>query len=166
MSKKDLPACPRCGAHGEGQVCAYCKAPMLAPGDERAELAELERLHAAIKEAQGRKEPAGELIAGGFMPTGKKVLIEAGLRCLPTLADAVYEADEDQWLARLEMIRTRLNLLTDEDARRACAEFDARLADYRKRSRHDTVMGLGCFALLLALLIAVGWWLARRFGWA
>lgn len=166
MSEKDLPACPRCGAPGEGLVCVYCKAPMRAPGDERVELAELERLHARIKEALGRSEPVGDLIAGGFMPTVKRALIEAGLRCLPPLADSLYESSDDQWVVRLEMIRTRLNLMPEEDARRACAEFDARLADWRGRSRHDTVMGLGCFALLFVLLIAVGWWFARRLGWA
>ena len=143
-------------------VCSYCGAGLVPFGDENAEMSALEQYHKHIETATPSGEQCSRLITGGFVPSGLKPLIEAGHRCLPMLEPASVGDCKDQWAVRLGVISTRLKVLGGEEAGRAVAEFDARIKAWKDQSDSDTRNGLGCIAILLAMIVGIGWWIFRR----
>lgn len=155
--------CPRCGAPGGGVICSYCGAAMAAYGDEHAELAALDQYHALLDAAKPGSDQCSRLIVEGFVPGGRKALVEAGLRCLARIdVDLPFAACNEQWVKRLEAISTRLRVMAGDDALRAVAEFDSKAKSWRAANARETKIALAFFALLALALAAVGWWIFRR----
>lgn len=157
-------ACPRCGAPGDGFICAYCGAELHAPGDDRAEMSALDQYHRHIEAAGQNQEQCSRLIIGGFVPSGQKALIEAGLRCIARIDIAQpFSGCNEQWVRRLEAISPRLRVMAGEDAQRAVGEFDARAQAWRVANERETKIALSFFAGLCLAIVMAGWWLYHRF---
>lgn len=154
--------CPKCGAPGGGFICAYCGAAMVPPGDEGAELLALERYHALLDETKSNTEQCSRLIIEGFVPSGSKALIEAGLRCLTRVnVDQPFDVCNEQWVKRLEAISTRLRVMGGDDALRAVEEFDMKAKAWRVAEAKETKAAFGFFIILGLMIVGVGWWLFR-----
>jgi hypothetical protein len=155
--------CPRCGAPGGGVICSYCGAAMTAYGDDRSELAALDQYHALLDAAKPGTDQCSRLIVEGFVPSGRKALIEAGLRCIARVdVDLPFTACNEQWVKRLEAISTRLRVMAGDEALRAVGEFDAKAKAWRAADAKETKNALAFFGLLAVTLIAIGWWIFRR----
>ena len=147
--------CESCGAPAGGLICEHCGQPaarLMGAADENRALDEYHRLLQNLKPPEQRN-----WLSSGFLPDNKEVLIEAGIYCLPFLKTmAVYEAAA----SRLEAVIVKLGLMPgDERSRRAVADFQAKLKDYKSAKRKDDLLGMGCLLLILAAIVAVGWWL-------
>lgn len=155
--------CPRCGAPGGGFICAYCGASLLPPGDEGAELTALNHYHALLEDTKSNAEQCSRLIREGFVPSGRKALVEAGLRCLSRIdTDHPFDACNEHWVKRLEAISTRLKVIAGDEASRAVGEFEAKAAAWRAADSRETKNAFAFFAILGLALVAVAWWLFRR----
>jgi hypothetical protein len=95
------------------------------------------------------------LLKNGFLPDDKRVLIEAGLRCMPLISP---EGDRKVTVAaagRLKAITSKLRLMpTDADVYHALAEFDAKLKEHERRETQHLLIGLGM--VVIAVLIMSG----------
>jgi len=111
------------------------------------EEAALDELHGQLSNGENRES----LLENGFIPTHTRVLIDAGLRMLPTLESNVAE---DQAAGRLRAIIIKLELSAndDETARKAIDRLGEALADYR---RSDKIMGRWVGAILLGITGAI-----------
>ena len=135
---------------------------MVPPGDEGAELAALERYHALLDETKSNTEQCSRLIVEGFVPSGRKALIEAGLRCIARIdTNQPLNGCNEQWVKRLEAISTRLRVMAGDDALRAVAEFDVKAQAWRVAEAKETKVALSFFAILGLVLVLVAWWLIR-----
>lgn len=155
--------CPGCGASGEGLICAYCGVELLPRGDEAYELRALDRYHELVDAAAKDAASCSRLIIHGFVPSSKKALIEAGLRCLPHLDPLSDASCREQWIGRLDRVAARVKILGGDDARRAVDEFEKRVAAAKAQMDSDTRSGIGCLIGLGTTLVVAAWFLLRRF---
>ena len=136
---------------------------MLAHGDDDAELAALEQYHALLETSKSNVEQCARLITDGFVPSGRKALVEAGLRCVHQVnIDLPFATCNEQWVRRLETISTRLRVMAGDEALRAVGEFDAKAKAWRAADARETRVAFSFFILLGFAIVVVVWWLIRR----
>lgn len=147
--------CRTCGAARQrGLVCAFCGTPPreLSSTDDEAQA--LRDYHFALSNAAddvARKR----LLQNGFIPSSTKVLIDAGLRMLPSLEEAVAESEA---AGRLQAVISKLRITTtDKESERAANELERHLRRYQ---RSDRVAGYWVMGSLLAIIAMVGLWIA------
>lgn len=153
--------CNSCGAPFSGLICEHCgklTARLESAADENHALDEYHKLLSKQTPAEQRNW----LLESGFLPDNRDVLIEAGIYCIPLLKKmSLYDAAA----ARLEAIILKLKLMTnDKQARLAVEDFQAKIEQYKRNKRKDDIFGVGCLLLILAALVALGWWLIRDAG--
>lgn len=145
--------CEGCGAAVDGILCQACGRATKLVGDAHAERRALEELHGAVGKAA--EEAAGRLLANGFLPASKAVLIEAGLRCVALAGEASPYHIKAGALSRLEAVTAKLRLMpADGEGTKALETFDGMLQEARAVGRRDVAMFVG--VVLLLLLLAVG----------
>jgi hypothetical protein len=149
-----IPAkCRHCGAECEGLICAYCGAITQKAEDVDSEERALDEYHHLI--AKGTAEEQVALLKSGFIPEARKVLIEAGLRCMP-LVDVERTASRVSTTAlqRLQAIMARLRITgDDEEIHRACAEFERKIAEFRRADRNLNIGMLVALAAVVGLVV-------------
>jgi hypothetical protein len=155
--------CDACGAPARGLICEHCGKPTAHLESAADENRALDEFHKYLQELN-LQDKRNWLLSSGFIPDTKQVLIEAGIYCVPLLKNMeIYDAAA----ARLEAVILKLKLMeTDEQARRAVEDFQAQIEKYRAKKRSDDILGVGCLLLLLAAMVAFGWWLVKDAGWS
>jgi hypothetical protein len=150
--------CTVCGADLKGgPACEYCGTTVPWQPQSEDEDAELERYHRQLREAPADR--VEHLLLAGFLPSGKRPLIQAGLHMMPMLDVGTRGSSAAK---RLEAILAKLRILAeDEETRKAIAQFEAKLAEHRATDARFTV---GCAIVCLALLAGMGWLLWRWLG--
>jgi hypothetical protein len=147
--------CGSCGAPVKGLICEHCGKPTAHLANAADENRALDEFHELLQKLKPGEQ--SDWLSSGFIPDNRDVLIEAGIYCLPFLKTmAVYNAAA----SRLEAIILKLKLMhTDQQARQAVEDFKAQIAVYKSTKRSDDIFGMGCLLLVLAAMVAVGWWL-------
>jgi hypothetical protein len=147
--------CDSCGAPANGLICEHCGKPTAHLANAADENRALDEFHALLQNL--KPEEQRDWLTSGFIPDNKEVLIEAGIYCLPFLKTIpTYGAAA----SRLEAIILKLKLMHgDQRARQAVEDFEAQIATYKSTKRSDDLLGIGCALVVLAAMIAVGWWL-------
>jgi hypothetical protein len=153
--------CGSCGAPVGGLICEHCgnlAARLDNAVEENQALDEYHKLLGKLKPEEQRNW----LLESGFLPDNREILIEAGIYCVPLLKKiSLYDAAA----ARLEAIILKLKLMPESvQTRRAVADFQAKIEQYKLDKRKDDIYGFGCLLLILAALVALGWWLIRDAG--
>lgn len=145
--------CTTCGAPDQGGfVCHFCGLPTRTLASAEEEARALGEYHVALTNAEDEKVRV-RLLENGFLPSQTEVLVDAGLRMLPTLENAVAE---HQAAGRLQAIISKLRIAGGASAGSAADELARHLARYR---RSDRVMGYWVMGILGGLLFAIGWWI-------
>ena len=130
-------------------MCHYCGAATHTMPDPAEERAALDELHGHL----ASDEESEKILQNAFVPTNTEVLIDAGLRLLPVLEQAVAK---DGAAGRLRAIIIKLELISnDTAAEKAALELRQALEDYR---RSDRIMGYWVMFILVLLLAALGYW--------
>lgn len=156
-------SCDSCGAASKGLICEHCGKPTAHLADAAHESRALDEYHNLLQRLKP-EEQRNWLLASGFLPDNKEVLIEAGIQCLPLLQSSSIS---DAAASRLEAVITKLRLLHgDQQARLAIEDFQARIKRYTAAKRRDDILGVGCLLAIVAAITAVGWWLVRDAGWS
>lgn len=147
--------CDSCGAPCKGLICEHCGKPTAHLANAADENRALDEYHKLIQKL--KPEEQRDWLTSGFIPDNKEVLIEAGIYCLPFLKTmSAYDAAA----SRLEAIILKLKLMHgDQQARQAIEDFKAQITAYKSTKRSDDFLGIGCSLLILAAMVAVGWWL-------
>src|SRR5215213_5629062 len=147
--------CDSCGAPVKGLICEHCGRPTAQLANAADENRALDEYHKLIQKQ--KPEEQRNWLESGFIPDSKEVLIEAGIYCLPFLQNmSLYDAAS----SRLEAIILKLKLMPgNQQARDAVADFQAKLGNYKSATRRDNLLGIGYSLLILAAMVAVGWWL-------
>jgi hypothetical protein len=140
-------ACLGCGATSAGvYVCHFCGVPVHPLTDADSQRKALDELHGRLS----AKDPPPDLLKNAFLPDDPRVLIEAGLRLLPVLEDAVAQSAA---AGRMRAVIIKLRLLGDNPSlAKAAKEFQAALDSYR---RSDRQMGyiVGLVLLVIAAIV-------------
>lgn len=148
-------ACDSCGAPCKGLICEHCGKPtshLASAADENRALDEYHKLIQKLKPEQQR-----DWLASGFIPDNREILIEAGIYCLPFLKNMSLGAAAS---SRLEAVTLKLKLLRgDRQTSQAIEDFQSKLNDYKSAKRKDDLLGIGCLLVIVAAMVAVGWWL-------
>lgn len=151
-------ACAACGAEAGLFLCTYCGTPTRALTNEADERSALDELHAELARIIGAGDATVErrhrLLTNAFLPSSPSVLVEAGLRMVPVLEQAVGRADA---AGRMRAICIKLRLASAEPTCRAAeAEYREALARYE---RYDASVGrqvaIVIGAVVLAVIVAV-----------
>ncbi len=142
--------CRQCGAEVDGLICAYCGAITERTEDVETEGRALDEYHRLLSGADEAKQVA--LLRNGFLPETRKVLIEAGLRCMPLVdVEQTTNRVSTTALQRLQAIIARLHIIGDDpEIGRACSEFQAKIAEFRRADRN---LGIG---VMIALAVVLG----------
>ena len=153
--------CNSCGAPISGLICGHCgklTSRLNNAADENQALDEYHNLLSKLKP----DEQSNWLLESGFLPDNREVLIEAGIYCVPLLKKiSLYDAAA----ARMEAIILKLKLMPESgQTRRAIEDFQAKIEQYKLDKRKDDIFGVGCLLLILAAIVAFGWWLIRDAG--
>ncbi len=152
-------ACAQCGAAQTDLLCRFCGTTAAAVESLDDELHALRFLHSLIQYASKKEQL--KLLQTGFLPHHASVLIEGGLQCFVLLRDSDADEVSDAAASRLSTIATRLRLgKQDEAVRQALAQFDERLARYR---RGQALLNWTAGIIVVLLLAGGGWyWLAHH----
>ncbi len=156
--------CPKCGAPGDGLICAYCGAAFHEPGDERGEHAALDAYHAHVDAAAKDSDRLPRLIADGYIPASFAMLVEAGMRALAKI-DLSNPVDmvQPHWARRLDLIATRLRAAHGDRGEKAAREFETGALRWREADTRETRYGCTALVVILGLLLWGGWKLLSRF---
>lgn len=148
-------ACEGCGGPVPGLLCPACGRATRLVGDPAMERRALEELHGAVGKAS--EEASGRLLANGFLPSAKAVLVEAGLRCVALVNDATPYHLKEGALGRLAAVSAKLRLLgADAEGVKALERFESLVQEARASARRDLLAFAAVAVLLLALAMAVG----------
>lgn len=142
-------------------ICQYCGAMAVLSDDAKVEKAGLEEF---CKLLQSRDAPAQvKLLETGFIPSLPPVLIEAGVRCVPMIRVGHADAVANSALRRLDTVILKLKLLEpNPEIRRALAEFEAVIKEFKAQEANDTFWGLTVFGGLALAVILVAVYLSMR----
>ncbi|HYO90592.1 MAG TPA: hypothetical protein VEQ40_03120 [Pyrinomonadaceae bacterium] len=153
--------CNSCGAPISGLICGHCGKLTSRLNNAADENHALDEYHKLLQ-SRTPEEQRSWLLESGFLPDNREALIEAGIYCVPLLKKiSLYDAAA----ARLEAIILKLKLMPhNEQTRRAVADFQSKIEQYKLDKRKDDVLGFGCLLLILAAIVAFGWWLIRDAG--
>ncbi len=145
-------ACPTCGAPEQGSLlCAYCGTPTRELASEADQAHALDEFHVRLVNAESDKRSV--ILENGWLPSHPRVLVDAGLRMLPTLENAVAQSEA---AGRLLAIITKLRLNSeDEINRRAADELKVHLERYY---RSDRIMGYWVLGFLALTIGGLVWW--------
>ena len=134
--------CTVCDAPTSGLVCQFCGHKLTRAEDLHSEQDALDQLHRLLHEADDERQ--ARLLTCGFLPTHKRVLINAGLRVMPLVNTDDTAGDTSQAARqRLEAIVAALRLCDpDVEIRRAVAEFEKKLGAYARADRVVTAVAL------------------------
>jgi hypothetical protein len=151
--------CARCGAALNRLFCAYCGAFAGSVRDAEKEVEALEQFHGALRDAD--EDAVVRLLRGGSLPTHAAPLVEAGLRCLPLIADSDISAEPSaSALQRLMAVTAKLKLLPqDGETAKAVFNFESKIAASNPRGRQMLVMRLLALAALAGF---AGWFITSR----
>jgi len=147
--------CPHCGATSHGEICEYCKSPLDAGPEIKEERFNLERLHNRIVAAD--KSRQRDLLRNGYMPQTHKMLIVAGLKCLPLIdADQLSSEPSASAVHRLKAIvaKIRLTGTMSPKTRGSVREFENAIAEWDNRQRKDQFVGCLAFVILAILCLS------------
>ncbi len=106
--------CPYCGAPADGPLCEYCGAQVAPDLDFEQQKQALESYHHVL--ATGDESRRVKLLEHGFLPDDKRILIEAGLRCLSLIGDNGERKVRLATVGRLKAVTSQLRVMpTDVD---------------------------------------------------
>lgn len=153
--------CQKCGAQTASMICEYCGAMAVLSQEAKDEKAGLEEFCRLL---QTKDAPAqAKLLETGYLPSIPPVLIEAGVRCVPLIRAGHADALADSALRRLETVVLKLKLLEpSSEIRRAIAEFEPVIRDFKARESSDTFWGLTVLGGLALAILLVAVYLAMR----
>jgi hypothetical protein len=160
MNQSKTNNCDSCGALVHGLICEHCGKPTAHLANAAEENRALDEYHRLLQNL--KPEEQRNWLASGFIPDNREVLIEAGIYCLPLLKTmSVYEAAA----LRLEAVIVKLKLMpADRQTLLALEDFQAKIENYKSTKRKDDLLGMGCLLIILAAMVAVGWWLVWATG--
>ena len=132
--------CPRCGAVVDGLVCAYCGSLSGEVAELAQELEALNQFHGLLQKGSG--DSLSNLLRGGFLPTHKGALVEAGVRCVPLISSTDFSAEPSaSAVQRLEGIVAKLRLLPwDNETGRAITQFETKIGRSSPRGRQLLIL--------------------------
>jgi len=143
-------------------VCTYCGTPTRALTNEADERSALDELHAELARIVGAGDENVErrhrLLINAFLPSSPSVLVEAGLRMIPVLEQAVSRSDA---AGRMRAICTKLRLASSEPTCRAAeAEYRDALARYERYDARvgrqvAVVIGVAILTVVVAVVLAL-----------
>ncbi len=147
--------CPACGAPNAKVICPFCGTASRGLTDPAEELKALDAFWALI--ASKDRANRVRLLESGYMPAGKKALIEDGMRLVPLLkAGDLFVAETAKH--RLEAVVLRLSVLAqDDEVMRAREALEGKLRQLVGRERRDVLAFLTVLALGCAAAAAVFW---------
>jgi hypothetical protein len=117
----------------------------------------LESFHRLLASAQEARRV--NLLNNGFIPADKRVMIDAGLRCMPLIDESSNRRMSVAAAARLRALGTRLKLQAGDelDTLRALKEFDLKLKQHDRIERRNLFMGGAMVLIGLAILSWLLW---------
>ncbi len=144
--------CPHCNAPVEGPICEYCGTQVEPDLDFEQQKQALNSYHQMLGTAETPRRVT--LLRSGFLPDDKRMLVEAGLRCVPMLGGGENVTVRGAASGRLSAIVLKLKLRPpDADVQRALAEFDTQLKEHERRETRNVLIGLG---MVLSAALIVG----------
>ena len=151
----DNAVCQQCGAPVPGFICGYCGCVKSQATSAEEQAQALEEYHRAISNVAADKQD--DLLRNGYLPDHPRILVEAGLRCLPLIN--MEQTSAETTLAavdRLKTLVTKMEVLhqTPEVAK-ARQEFEERVASFQRASSRDLRIGCWFLGALAAVLVGL-----------